>query len=216
MDKKCIKKVTGLLITTMVFTSTISHSGNFFSYRFDVPKDIEKALDINDNTSVDINISDCQNILKTAINNNDDVEEFIPNKFDKSKNIKKVLDEKVYKLNAIRDSSTYSVISDKKNKLAIVVNDDDEDKDDDSNETDDDILLALVDMNLSDYKQELKAGANLRTLLDENQVSDSFDNKVYNDYKNILQNAVNNGAISLDEMNSILNNYVNTLELINM
>lgn len=209
MGKKFRKNVANLLVATMVLTSTISYGGKFFSYRFDNAKDVNNTLVISDNTPVDMSFSSYNSLLES------DVEKFVPHGFDESNCLKKALDEQVHKLNVIRASSAYSVVSDKKNKLTVIINDDEDNDDDDSEKTDDDILLSLVDMNLCEYKQELKAGANLRTLLEENQVADSFDNKGYNDYKNILQTAVNNGAISLDEMNHILNNYVDTLELIN-
>lgn len=115
--------------------------------------------------------------------------------------------------NALSAQRAYYITNDKKDNT-FIISDDSDDNDDDKKD-DSDFVLSLLEMNLKDYKSELKNGEDLRSLLEKNQITDAFDNHAYVEYKNILLNAVESGSISSSEMDNILENYVFAIERLN-
>ncbi len=82
---------------------------------------------------------------------------------------------------------------------------------------DEDYVLSLLNIdNIKSYKQQLKDGNSLRSLLDEQQLSEEYDNTVFNNYKSILENAVAKNAITENEMLSLLQKQKQNMELLNL
>lgn len=73
-------------------------------------------------------------------------------------------------------------------------------------------VLSLLNMNKEQYREELRNGENLRTLLEKNGVTDEFDQSALSSYKNALNVAVTNNAITIDEMNQLLTTYVDNMK----
>ncbi len=94
------------------------------------------------------------------------------------------------------------VLYDNKNEFTI---DDTENTDD--NDKDADTTLSLLNMNYNEYKNELKKGESLQTLLEKNEVTKKYNEYKYNEYKEILKNAVKNKAITQEEMDKLVKDY---------
>lgn len=73
-------------------------------------------------------------------------------------------------------------------------------------------VLSLLNMDKEQYREELRNGENLRTLLEKNGVTDEFDQSALSSYKNALNVAVTNNAITIDEMNQLLTTYVDNMK----
>ncbi len=73
------------------------------------------------------------------------------------------------------------------------------------------LVLSLLNMNIDQYKNELKNGEDLHSLLEKSNLKNDFLNSAYHEYKQILENAVQSGSITLSEMDTLLNNYENSL-----
>ncbi len=102
------------------------------------------------------------------------------------------------------DKNKYKVVSSKK-----------EDHDDTEDEKDTDFTLNLLNMDLKQYKQELRNGEDLRSLLTKNEVTEEYDNNAFRIYKETLQKAVETNAITLEEMNKLLEQYIINTSVVN-
>lgn len=97
------------------------------------------------------------------------------------------------------------VYYDDKNKYEIKVSEEN---------VDEDYILKLLNMSYDEYKNELKRGESLQSLLEKNNVTKIYNDRKYLEYANILENAVKNNAISQDEMYKLLNDYIKNIEAI--
>ncbi len=104
-------------------------------------------------------------------------------------------------------------IDDDKNKYKVVSSK--KEKDDAEDDSDVDFTLNLLEMDLNQYKQELKNGEDLRSLLTKNEKTEEYDNKAFTIYKDILQKAVNTNAITQEEMSSLLEQYIINTSVVN-
>lgn len=109
----------------------------------------------------------------------------------------------------------FFVTNDNKNEVTVLVSKKD-DENDEIDETKEEDALDILEMTLAQYKDELKTGQNFRSLLEEHQVTDLYDNKAYINYKQILSVAVENGAISESEFTTLLDSYIKNIEKINV
>ncbi len=95
----------------------------------------------------------------------------------------------------------------------IIYNDDknkylktEEEKDDDNNDNDND-TLGLLNMTMDEYREQLKNGENLQSLLEKNNVTEQFKSQMFENYENILETAVKNNSITKDEMYALLEKF---------
>ncbi len=102
-------------------------------------------------------------------------------------------------------------LNDDKNKYKVVVSDKEKKNDDD----DLDFTLNLLNMDLKQYKQELRNGEDLRSLLVKHEVAEQYDNKAFATYKATLAKAVENNAITELEMNELLVKYIENVYVVN-
>lgn len=112
------------------------------------------------------------------------------------------------KINVI--NNRYFVYYDDRNKYAIVET---EEEDDDTNK---DYILNMLNLSYNEYKNELKRGESLQSLLEKNNATTKYNSKKYDDYISILQNAVDNNAISKDEMDKLLSDYIKNIETLSV
>ncbi len=73
--------------------------------------------------------------------------------------------------------------------------------------TDNHTVLTLLNMNVADYKNQLKNGEELYSLLDKANAKPQYLDAAYLEYKQILENAVEGNAITSDEMQNLLSTY---------
>lgn len=131
-----------------------------------------------------------------------------------NKNINPIPENFFLHRNFMSAERAFFVTNDNKNEVTVLVskkNDENDDIDDENIED----ALDILEMTLPQYKDELKTGQDFRSLLEEHQVTDLYDNKAYISYKEILSVALENNAITETEFTNLLDSYVKNIEKIN-